>query len=96
MQLFFINVGVWFVKVATSELVQLIIQNLILLFLTYSKNMVPVVLAEIRRVSVDETLTSEQKFQSVFNTIKLQFPDVEISTVNAIIETCYSYFKSSK
>lgn len=96
MQLFFINIGTWFIKIITSELIQLIIQNLILLFLTYSKDMVPIVMAEIRRVSFDLTLTSEQKFQSVFNSVKSQFPDIATSTINAIIESCYSYFKSNK
>lgn len=93
MQIFFITLGSWLVRIATSELVQLIIQNLILLFLSYSKDVIPIVFSEIRRVALDTTLTSNQKFQVVSDSIKSQFPDIEVSTLNAIIETCYSYYK---
>ena len=93
MQIFFITLGSWLVRIATSELVQLIIQNLILLFLSYSKDVIPIVISEIRRVALDTTLTSNQKFQVVSDSIKSQFPDIEVSTLNAIIETCYSYYK---
>ena len=92
---FLVIIGSWFVKLASNALVQSIVKNLIVLLISYGKDMIPVAIEEIKKASSDPAFTtSSQKFDAVFTALKVKFPNVESSTINVVIETCYSYFKS--
>ena len=79
---------------ATNELVQSIIKNLVIIFVQYINDIIPFVLSEIQRVSADEKLDSKQKFDAVFKSVTDTYGGIGTSLLRMIIEVCYTFLKA--
>lgn len=92
---FFISIGTWFIKVATSDLVVAITKSLVVILVQYVKDVIPLVLDEIQKAAVNPDLKSEQKFDAVYTVVSDRFDKLPTSILRMIIEVCYTFLKSN-
>lgn len=90
-----LSIGTWFIKLASSELVKSILTSLIPILIDYVQKIIPLILDEIKRASSDNSLNSSQKFDQVYLSIKMTYPELGESVLRMLIEVCYTFFKST-
>ena len=80
----------WLVKMSANETVQLVIKRLLPLLMTYIKDLIPFIIAEIKKAAADPNLSAAQKFDAVIDAAVSTFPGVATSVIRMFVELFYT------
>jgi hypothetical protein len=84
------TIGLWLVKIASSELFQSIIKTVVSDLVQTGKEELPYVQAAVKEAMSHDDWTGAQKLAYVQNTVKARFPNISNSLLNRLVENVYA------
>jgi hypothetical protein len=90
---FLVSIGMWLLKLATSEVVMKYIKSVFQDMLDEGKEYLPIALAAVRTAAGRTDLDAKGKFELATRLLKESFPDISSSLMNSIIENAYRMFQ---
>jgi len=90
----FINIGLWLISFVTSPPVELILKSVVAdLLHEVTSKAAPAVMDAVKAAMLNDQLSGTEKFEQVQSSVLAQFPDMEKSTLNSLIENSYAALK---